>query len=69
MCLAIPMKIIQIKGKLAEVESGGLKRYINIEMVQGAGIGDYVLVHAGFAIEKIDPEKAKETLKLLDEIR
>ena len=69
MCLAIPMKIIHIKEEFAEVETGRLRRTINIAMLPQIRIGDYVLVHAGFAIQKIEPEKAKETLRLIDEIR
>jgi len=69
MCLAIPMKIRKIKGEFAEVEAGRLTRTINIQMLPVAKVGDYVLVHAGFAIEKIDPARAKETLKLIDEPR
>lgn len=65
MCLGIPMKIKIIKGDFAEVESGGLSRTINIQMLNQAQEGDYVIVHAGFAIQKLDPKKAKETLKLL----
>jgi len=63
------MKIREIKEGFARVESGGLSRLINIEMLAGVKVGDYVLVHAGFAIEKVDDEKARKTLKLLDEIR
>ena len=64
MCLAIPMRIKQIKDEFAEVESGRLIRTINIQMLAGLKKGDYVLVHAGFAIEKIDPQRARETLEL-----
>lgn len=68
MCLAIPMKVRKINADFAEVESGRLLRNINIQMLPGLKPGDYVLVHAGFAIQKVDPERAKETLKLIDEI-
>lgn len=68
MCLAIPMKIKSLKGDFAEVESGRLQRTINIQMLPQAKIGDYVIVHAGFAIQKVDPKKAEETLKLVNEI-
>lgn len=68
MCLAIPMKITSIKGEFAQVETGRLKRTINIQLLSSAKIGDYVIVHAGFAIQKLDSEKAKETLKLFYEI-
>lgn len=68
MCLAIPMKIKSLKGDFAEVEAGRLLRTINIQMLPQAKAGDYVLVHAGFAIERVDPKKAEETLRLVDEI-
>ncbi|MDD4980504.1 MAG: HypC/HybG/HupF family hydrogenase formation chaperone [Candidatus Omnitrophica bacterium] len=69
MCLAIPMRIKSISGEFAEVEAGGLIRRANIQMLPRAKAGDYIIVHAGFAIEKLDPGKAKETLRLVDEIR
>ncbi|MDP2941478.1 MAG: HypC/HybG/HupF family hydrogenase formation chaperone [Candidatus Omnitrophota bacterium] len=69
MCLGIPMKIIKTKGEFAEVESGRLVRTINIQMLPHIQLGDYVIVHAGFAIEKVDPRRAEETLRLVDEIR
>jgi hydrogenase expression/formation protein HypC len=68
MCLAIPMKVKKIKEDFAQVESGRLTRNINIQMLPSIKLGDYVLVHAGFAIEKVDPDKAKETLRLISEI-
>jgi len=70
MCLGIPMKIIKINNDFAEVETGKLTRNINIQMLPNVKIGDYVLVHVGFAIQKIDEKQAKETLKIIyDEIR
>lgn len=68
MCLAIPMKVKKIKGDFAEVESGRLIRTINIQMLTDIKVGDYVVVHAGFAIERLDPDKAKDTLRLINEI-
>mgnify|MGYP001447645522 CR=1 FL=1 len=68
MCLAIPMKIKKIEGAFAKVETGRLTRTINIQMLAYVKEGDYVIVHAGFALEKLDPKKAKETLRLIDEI-
>lgn len=68
MCLGIPMKIKNIRGEFAEVETSRLTRTINIQMLPQAKIGDYVIVHAGFAIEKLDPRKAKQTLRLINEI-
>jgi len=69
MCLGIPMKIKHIEGDFAKVESGRLIRTINIQLLGNLKVGDYIMVHAGFAIEKLNPQKAKETLRLLDEIR
>ncbi len=68
MCLAIPMQVKKIKGEFAEVETGRLRREINIQMLPQVKIGDYVIVHAGFAIQKINPKMAKETLVLINEI-
>jgi len=60
------MKIKAIKGAFAEVETGRLTRIINIQMLPRVKTGDYVIIHAGFAIERIDPDKARETLRLID---
>ena len=68
MCLAIPMKIKSIDGGFAKVATGRLTRTINIQMLPGIKIGEYVLVHAGFAIEKIDSKKAEKTLRFISEI-
>ena len=70
MCLAIPGKIKSIDKKThhAMVSFNGIEKDINIEMVN-VDIGDYVIVHAGFAIEKLDTKKAEETLKILEEIQ
>ena len=62
------MKIKAIKGAFAEVEAGRLTRTINIQMLPRVKVSDYVIIHAGFAIERIDPDRAKETLRLIDEI-
>jgi hydrogenase expression/formation protein HypC len=62
------MKIKKIKVNFAEVETGRLIRTINIEMLARVKVGDYVIVHAGFAIEKVDSQKAEETLRLINEI-
>lgn len=69
MCLAIPMKILKIKSGRAVVSSGGVQRAIGIDFLKNPRIGDYVIVHAGFAIEKLDTIKAEETLKLLEELQ
>lgn len=59
------MKIIKIDGDEGVVQSGGLKRKANFMFLKGPHVGDYVLLHAGFAIEKLKPEAAKQTLRLL----
>lgn len=68
MCLAVPMRIITKDGHSAIVEAGGVSREINLRLLEDARIGDYVLVHAGFAIETIDEHEAEETLKLMMQI-
>jgi hydrogenase expression/formation protein HypC len=68
MCLAIPAQIKSIDGYLAEVELGHLTRQANLQLTPEARVGDYVLLHTGFAINIIDQDEAEETLKLLAEI-
>lgn len=68
MCVAIPAKIISVNGLTAVVEVGGVSRQISLQLTPEAKMGDYVLVHAGFAINIIDGEEAEETLKLLAEL-
>lgn len=68
MCLAIPGKIIFAKGDVARVDyGGGVRRDVNISLVK-ASVGDYVIVHAGFAIQILDEDDAKETLMIFNEI-
>ena len=69
MCLGIPMKILSKKENKAMVSSGGTSREISIALLKGAKVGDYVIVHAGFAIEKLDERRAKETLEILREMQ
>ena len=68
MCLAIPMKIKKIEGDRAIVSSANVEQRIAINFLKNPAIGDYVMIHAGFAIEKLDPKKAEETLRMLEEI-
>ena len=68
MCLAIPMKVIEVEGEEALVEIGGVKKKVIINLVKDVKIGDYLIVHAGFAIQKLDEKEALETLKLLKEM-
>ena len=68
MCLAIPALIKLIEDKEAEVEIGGITRRISLWLTPEAKVGDYVLVHTGYAINIVDQEEAEETLRLLAEI-
>jgi len=68
MCLGIPMEVKKIEGKFAQVQARSLKRKVNIQMLPSLRTGDYVIVHAGFAIQRLDPERARETLEMIDEI-
>jgi hydrogenase expression/formation protein HypC len=65
MCLSVPGKIVKIKKNMARVDVGGILRDISLDLCPEASIGQYVLIHAGFAIQKVDEEEAKETLDLL----
>ncbi len=66
MCLAIPGIIEELKEQTALVNFGGLKKEVRMDLIAEPGLGDYVLVHAGFAIQKLDKEEAQATLSLLD---
>lgn len=68
MCLAIPMKIVKIEGDTAIVQAGGLQRKANMSLLKSVKTGEYVLIHAGFAIEKVKESEARKTLKALEEI-
>lgn len=69
MCLGVPAEVLEIReNDLALVEIGGVKREVSLMLVEGVKRGDYVLVHAGFAIEKINEEEAGKTLELLEEL-
>jgi len=68
MCLAIPAKVLEIQGDIAKVDFGqGVAREVNVMLVD-ARVGEYVLVHAGYAIEKLDQEAAEESLRYWREI-
>lgn len=73
MCLAVPAKIISIdesnpEMKMAKVDFGGVKKDVCVQWIEDLTPGDYVLVHAGFALNKIDEKEALETLRLFREI-
>jgi len=62
------MKVVEIEGPIAVVEEGGVRREARVDLVEGVEVGDYVIVHAGIAIERLDEEEARETLRLLEEV-
>ena len=68
MCLAIPMRVVEIEGTVAQVEEAGVRRTARVDLIEGVKIGDYVIVHAGVAIDRLDPAEAKETLRLFEEM-
>jgi hydrogenase expression/formation protein HypC len=68
MCLAIPMKVIEREDERGKVEQGGVIREVSFAMLPEVVLGDYVLVHAGFAIERLDEQEAQSTLALLHEV-
>jgi len=68
MCLAVPMKLVSKNGSTAVAEIGGVQRQISLMLLPEAEIGEYVIVHAGFAIQKLNEEEAKKTLELLEQI-
>lgn len=68
MCLAVPMRVVEVKGDMGVAELGGVRREVGLHLLEEVEVGDYVLVHAGFAIEKVDPEEAERTLEVLSEI-
>lgn len=68
MCVAIPARVKSTEGIMAEVEVGGVLRKVSLQLTPEAQKGDYVLVHAGFAIHVIDEQEARETLKLFEEL-
>jgi len=65
MCLGIPGKVIEIEKNMAKVDVGGFLRKISLDLCPDVSIGEYVLIHTGFAIQKVDAKEAEETLDLL----
>lgn len=70
MCLAIPAKVIKLEGEKAEVEIGGIRKEASLALVadQGVSVGDYVLIHTGYAITKLDEKEAESILKTWREV-
>lgn len=69
MCVAVPGKILALdEGDLATVDFGGTTREVSVAFLEEPSIGDYVIVHAGFALHKVEPEAARETLEMMRQI-
>lgn len=68
MCLAIPMRLVEIRGETGIVELEGVRREVHLGFVPDIGVGEYVLVHAGFIIERLSREDAEADLQLFREI-
>ena len=68
MCLAIPAKIVHIEDQMGTIDMEGTRRDVSLLLIEDPKIGDYVIVHAGFAIHKIDETEAMESLKVLREM-
>jgi|LAHU01.1.fsa_nt_gb hydrogenase expression/formation protein HypC len=68
MCLSLPARVLKVEGDMAEVSVGGAVFRAGIQMVEDLRPGDYILLHAGFAIAKMKEDEALETLRLLNEI-
>jgi len=67
MCIAIPSKIVKIENNIGTIDVDGVKRKTSLLLLEDAKVGDYVIVHAGFAIHKINEQVAMESLKILRE--
>lgn len=68
MCLGIPMKIIEMEGLEAVAEAGGIRKRVRLDLLEDVRMGDFILIHTGYAIEKLDPEEARETLELIKQV-
>ena len=68
MCLAVPVRVVQVDGEMATVDLQGNRKQVSIALVSETKAGDYLLLHAGVALQVLDEEEALETLKLLEEL-
>ena len=69
MCLAIPLQLVEINGKTAVGEAMGMRREIRVDFIDRPQIGDYVIVHAGFAIERLPEQQALDDLEAWEDVR
>jgi hydrogenase expression/formation protein HypC len=65
MCLSVPGKVVEVRNNMAKVEIGGVIREVSTDVCPDVAVGEYVLIHTGFAIQKLDEKEALETLDLL----
>jgi hydrogenase expression/formation protein HypC len=68
MCLAVPMKVVRIDGDRGQCEVHGVRRTVDVRLVPAVKVNDYVLVHAGFAIEIVDDEWARQTIDIFEDL-
>ena len=68
MCVAVPMKLVEVEGQDGRAESGGVRCNVRLDLVEEAAVGQYVLVHAGYVLQLLDEDDALETLHLLAEL-
>ena len=68
MCLGIPMKIVEKRENDAVAEAGGIRKNVRLDLLDDVRVGDYVLIHTGYAIEKVDEREAAETLELIRKV-
>ncbi len=68
MCLAVPMELVEIKGHMGVARIGGVEKKIHLGLLDDIKVGDYLIVHAGFAIQKLDKEEAIKTLEIFEKI-
>jgi len=68
MCLALPCKVVAIDGDNATIDVSGMKKDISLALIDDIAIGDFVIVHVGYALTRVDPEEAEKTLALFAEM-
>jgi hydrogenase expression/formation protein HypC len=68
MCLAIPARVVELNDNdIAIVDLGGVRKDVSLALVEGVSVGDYVIIHVGYALTRLDPEEAEKTLELMAE--